>query len=237
MVETIEQDGHRFRDLNGNGRLDPYEDVRRPIEERVEDLLGQMTLEEKVGLMFHPMLGIQKDGSLMEDVTPLNPHPTSELVGERYISHFNIYQVPSPGVLASWHNSLQRLAEETRLGIPITISSDPRHSSPDTAFTQGMAGGFSQWPEPPGLAAIGDEALVQEFADVARREYLAVGIRIALHPMADLATEPRWSRVNGTFGADAALAARLVAAYIRGFQGERVGPDSVICMTRSRRVR
>ena len=61
-------------------------------------------------------------------------------------------------------------------------------------------GAFSQWPETPGLAAIGDEKLVEEFADIARQEYLAVGLRSALHPMADLATEPRWARVNGTFG-------------------------------------
>ena len=80
---------------------------------------------------------------------------------------------------------------------------------------------FSQWPEPIGLAATDDPALVQQFGDIARQEYLAVGIRTALHPMADLATEPRWARINGTFGEDAALSARMVAAYIRGFQGER----------------
>ena len=59
---------------------------------------------------------------------------------------------------------------------------------------------FSQWPESTGLAAIGDENLVEEFADIARQEYTAVGLRSALHPVADLATEPRWARVNGTFG-------------------------------------
>jgi beta-glucosidase len=91
---------------------------------------------------------------------------------------------------------------------------------------------FSLWPEPIGLAAIGDAALVQEFADIARQEYLAVGIRAALHPMADLATEPRWGRINGTFGEDAELSARLTYAYIRGFQGETLGPQSVACMTK-----
>jgi beta-glucosidase len=91
---------------------------------------------------------------------------------------------------------------------------------------------FSQWPEPIGLAATRDEALVREFADMARQEYLAVGIRTALHPMADLATEPRWARINGTFGEDAELAARLVYAYVRGFQGETLGKDSVACMTK-----
>jgi len=73
---------------------------------------------------------------------------------------------------------------------------------------------------------------VQEFGDIARQEYLAVGIRTALHPMADLATEPRWGRINGTFGEDAELSARLTCAYIRGFQGETLGPHSVACMTK-----
>ena len=91
---------------------------------------------------------------------------------------------------------------------------------------------FSDWPEAPGLAAIGDEALVEQFADIARQEYLAVGLRAALHPMADLATEPRWARVNGTFGEDNQLAARLTAAYIRGFQGAELGARSVACMAK-----
>jgi beta-glucosidase len=134
--------------------------------------------------------------------------------------------------MAEWHNRLQRLAESTRLGIPITISSDPRHAFSDNPATSFMASAFSQWPEPLGLAATGDPALVEQFGDIARQEYLAVGIRVALHPMADLATEPRWARVNGTFGEDATLSASLVAAYIRGFQGETVGPQSVACMTK-----
>src|SRR5690348_10434619 len=61
---VLEQDGHRFRDLNKNGRLDPYEDSRLPVEERVADLLAQMTVEEKVGLMFHQMTGMTPDGEL-----------------------------------------------------------------------------------------------------------------------------------------------------------------------------
>ena len=56
-----------FRDLNGNGRLDPYEDPAQPLETRVEDLLAQMTLEEKAGLMFHPPILMNGDGTLIED--------------------------------------------------------------------------------------------------------------------------------------------------------------------------
>src|SRR5204863_3160606 len=125
-------------------------------------------------------------------------------------------------------------AESTRLGIPVTIASDPRHSYgvSDNPVASFLAGDFSEWPEPIGLGATGDEALVREFGDIARQEYLAVGIRVALHPMVDLCTEPRWARINGTFGEDAQLSARLTAAYIRGFQGAALGPASVACMTK-----
>ena len=76
------------------------------------------------------------------------------------------------------------------------------------------ANGFSQWPEQLGFAAINDETLMRKFGDIARQEYLAVGIREALHPMADLATEPRCPRVSGTIGEDEKLSARMIKSYI-----------------------
>jgi beta-glucosidase len=220
-----------FRDLNCNGRLDPYEDPTRPVEERVDDLLGQMTLEEKAGLMFHPPLVVPDDGTLLEGGGPFGPSGTTELVRDLHLRHFNIYAAPEPRLHAEWSNRLQQLAESTRLGIPVTISSDPRHTV-GAVGASAAANGLSQWPEPIGLAATGDEALVREFADIARQEYRAVGIHVALHPMADLATEPRWARIVHSFGEDAELVTRLVAAYIRGFQGEQLGPHSVICMVK-----
>jgi beta-glucosidase len=155
-----------------------------------------------------------------------------ELVEAGLMSHFNVHALPEPRLAALWHNRVQALASGTRLGIPVTISSDPRHSFSNNPVVSLSSGGFSQWPEPPGLAAIGDPALVRRFGEIARQEYMAVGIRVALHPMADLATEPRWARTSGTFGEDAHLAARMVDAYICGFQGESLGPQSVACMTK-----
>jgi len=216
---TFEVDGRRVRDLNGNGRLDPYEDPRRPVEERVDDLLGRMTLEEKAGLMFHPAILVGGDGP-------------AGLVAERHLNHFNVYATPDARRTAEWHNRMQELAESTRLGIPVTISSDPRHAFDENPATSWAAGSFSQWPEPIGLAAAGDEELVRRFGEIARQEYRAVGIHVALHPMADVATEPRWARIAGTFGEDFDLAARLTAAYVRGFQGDELGPGSVACMTK-----
>jgi beta-glucosidase len=221
-----------FRDLNKNGRLDPYEDARRPIEERVADLLSQMTLEEKAGLLFHTAIGMNDDGSQIEQSGEFNRATTSEMVATRLMNHFNLYGIAEPRRTAEWYNRLQALAEGARLGIPVTISSDPRHAFSSNPAASMSAGAFSQWPEPIGLAAAGDPALVEAFGDIARQEYLAVGIRLALHPMVDLATEPRWARISGTFGEDAALASRMGAAYIRGFQGPALGPHSVACMTK-----
>lgn len=226
------EDGFTFRDLNKNGRLDPYEDPRCPIEERIADLLAQLTLEEKAGLMFHTMLPIGPDGNVAEGEGPFGTVSTAALVNERRMNHFNVLRGEAPKVMAEWYNRLQELAESTRLGIPITISSDPRHAFSDNPATSFMAGSFSQWPESLGLAATRDAALVEQFGDIARQEYLAVGIRVALHPMADLATEPRWARINGTFGEDAALAGEMTGAYIRGFQGPQLDAQSVACMTK-----
>jgi beta-glucosidase len=91
---------------------------------------------------------------------------------------------------------------------------------------------FSQWCEAAGLAAIGDEKLTRQFADIARQEYLAVGIRESLHPQIDLATEPRWPRISGSFSEDAELTSKMVKAYILGFQGEKLSPNSVATMTK-----
>lgn len=228
----LNQDGLTFRDLNKNGRLDIYEDPRRPIEERVEDLLAQMTLAEKVGLMFQNVIPVGMDGELFEGMHWGGMFSTLHNVLELNMNHYNVHAMPEPRLAAAWSNKLQKLAERTRLGIPVTVSSDPRHGYSQLSGASEVTDAFSRWPEPIGLGATDDPAVVQEFGDIARQEYRAVGIAMALHPMADLATEPRWPRIEGTFGEDAALSARMVEAYIRGFQGSEIGPSSVSCMTK-----
>lgn len=229
---TLTQDGVTFRDLNKNGKLDVYEDPRRLIEERVEDLLKQMTLEEKAGMMFQSIVGMNPDGTILEKSGRFMLPQTSDMIARRLMNHFNLLHGSDPRHMAEWHNRIQKLAEQTRLGIPVTISSDPRHAFSNNPMANLTAGSFTQFPEPTGLAATRDTDLVRQFGDIARQEYTAVGIRLALHPMADLATEPRWARCNGTFGEDAELSAAMTAAYIRGFQGESLGKDSVACMTK-----
>lgn len=214
--------------------VDPtYRDATLPTDERVENLLAQMTLEEKAGLFFQTMITMTEDGELSQG-DPTFGLPANEVfVIDKGMNHFNVMgSAPTAELMATWHNALQRLAATTRLGIPVTISTDPRHSFSDNPLAGMMAGPFSSWPESIGLAAIRDEDVVERFGDIARQEYLAVGIRLALHPQIDLATEPRWGRQVATFGEDPELTGALGAAYIRGFQGESLGSDSVATMTK-----
>ncbi|SHH98440.1 beta-glucosidase [Chryseolinea serpens] len=223
-----------YRDLNKNGKMDVYEDTSKPVAARVNDLLSQMTLEEKAGMMFINGVRLNDDGSLEErpgtGMFAFAPTAPS-LIRDKKMNHLNIWAAPGTKALATWYNNIQKMAEESRLGIPITLASDPRHYFSNNIFAM-SAETFSQWPEQLGFAAIGDEALTRKFADIARQEYLAVGIREALHPMADLATEPRWPRVSGTFGEDANLSAKMIKAYVLGFQGATLDKNGVACMTK-----
>jgi beta-glucosidase len=227
------ENGFLYRDLNRNGKLDVYEDPRQPLEARVADLLSQMTLPEKAGMLFINGAVVNEDASLEEK--PGKPgfggRAAVAQITQQQMSHFNLWAIPAAQMVANWYNNLQKFAEQTRLGIPITIASDPRNHFSHNIFSV-TASEFSQWCETLGFGAIGDPELVRQFADTVRREYLAVGIRVALHPQIDLATEPRWPRISGTFGEDAQLTATLAKAYIAGFQGGPLGPHSVACMTK-----
>jgi beta-glucosidase len=227
--------GIAYRDLNKNGKLDVYEDARRPIEDRVQDLLKKMTLEEKAGMMFYSPVRVNADGTIEDKPTKdflasISPVGINE-IDKLHITHFNLFGVPAPDTLAMWYNRIQKYEEKTRLGIPLTIASDPRNQGSAGIFAM-SAKTFSMWPDPLGLAAIGDDKLTEQFANISRQEYLAVGIRQGLHPQVDLATEPRWPRIAGTFGEDAELSSRMTTAYIKGYQGEKLDANSVAMMTK-----
>lgn len=215
-IPLLTIDGSRFRDLNRNGTLDPYEDWRLSADLRADDLRGRMTLEEKAGMMMHGTAP-----------SPFGGPPGAgydQAAAERIILGSHVTSLITrlggpPAFLAEQSNALQAIAERSRLGIPLTLSTDPRHHFQYTFGATNEAGQFSKWPETLGLAAIGDAALVRRFGDIARQEYRAVGITMALSPQADLATEPRWPRSSGTFGEDPALVRAMVQAYVEGFQG------------------
>ena len=225
-------DGTMYRDLNHNGQLDPFEDPRLSTPERVEDLLGQLSLEEKAGLMFHTVIEAGVDGEVLTGPGQISKSGTAEVVLGKHLTHFNVHALPGPRLAARWSNSLQLLAEQAPHGIPVTVSTDPRHSFHENAGASFAARELSQWPEPLGLAALRDPARVRRFAEIVNAEYRALGIRAALHPTVDLATEPRWARQSGTFGQDPELVAALGVAYLEGLQQGRVGRTSVACTTK-----
>lgn len=239
---ALSVDGLQFRDLNKNGKLDLYEDSREEIEQRVEDLVALMTLEEKAGSMFINMIAMSKSGEPLDKPIPFSPNPMDkflpmgmppfEMLIDDKMNSFNIVHSYDAKIMASFNNNLQKIGERSRLGIPITIASDPRHSTENNPGVALHTPAFSQWPGFLGLAATRDTVLVKAFANMARQEYLATGIRLALHPMADLATEPRWGRSVGTFGEDALLSAEMTKAYVLGFQGDTLSANSVACMTK-----
>jgi len=237
-VTLFTVDRLKFKDLNKNGRLDPYEDWRLPVDARVDDLVKQMTLEEKAGLMVSPTLPMGPNGTANEEARPM-PNPfggagwtlpaTSEAIRSKHIRQFINRENAAARTMATWLNRVQEIAEGSRLGIPAFFVTNPRNhlGSGRSLGIDEAAGTFSQWPGTLGLAATRDAALVQEFSRIVAREYVSVGIRGAYHPQADLATEPRWARISGTLGEDAELASAMLRAMVRGFQGDTLGPASV----------
>ncbi len=225
--------GLQFKDLNHNGKLDAYEDWRKSADARADDLIKQMSTEQLAGTLLHgtlaatggPMasIGIGGDGYDLEK--------SKEAIAGKAITTFITRLNTEPRKMAEGANKLQAIAEAAPLGVPLTISTDPRNHFEYILGASVGAGHFSTWPETTGLAAIGSDALTREFADIARQEYEAVGIREALSPQADLATEPRWGRLNGTFGEDAALAKRMVEAYVEGMQSGKSGLNSKSVIT------
>ena len=181
-----------------------------------------MTLDEKAGAMMHdtlPGLGALTGASGQGyDLAAIE-----RTIDTKHVNSFITRLQLPPAQLAEQNNRIQAIAERTRLGIPLTISTDPRNHFQYVPGATNSGGGFSQWPETLGFAAIGDRDLVRRFGDIARQEYRAVGIHMALSPQADLATEPRWPRTTGTFGSRADVVSDLVGAYIQGFQHGKDG--------------
>lgn len=159
---------------------------------------------------------------------------TTKGVKERHLRHFILRASTEASTIAEWSNKLQVLTESTRLGIPAILASNPRnHVTIDAS--SGVSLGetvFSKWPGELGLAAMRDLELTREFAATAAKEWVSVGIRKGYQYMADLSTEPRWARTEGTFGESAELAADMVREITLGFQGERLGNHSVALTTK-----
>jgi beta-glucosidase len=233
LVPLIEGEGLRFRDLNRDGQLNPFEDWRLTPDARAKDLAARMTLPEKAGTMMHGsipgignVVGFSNEGY---DIPLFQPD-----ISDRHVTSFITRLAVGPRRMAEENNKIQEIAEKSRLGIPLTISTDPRHHFQFILGASNMATGYSQWPETLGFGALRDVRLMKRFADVARAEYRATGIHQALSPQADLFTEPRWARGTGTFGSNPIVVRDLVQAYVEGFQGGADGlkPNGVLTVVK-----
>ncbi len=261
-IKTIKDKGLEFKDLNKNGKLDKYEDWRLPTDVRIKDLVSQMTIEEKAGFMLISTTRLAGDYAFQQNAprgeitsgfneedlvqsvnmfsrkplpTPiLSAAGTTKAVNQIHQRHFILRANTSAKTIAEWSNNLQALCEADRLGIPAIVASNPRnHITIDASI--GLSVGqtvFSKWPGELGLAAMRDLKLTREFAEIAAKEWSAVGLRKGYMYMADLATEPRWQRVEGTFGEDADLAANMIREVVLGFQGKKLSKNSVALTTK-----
>jgi beta-glucosidase len=261
-AKILQAGGLKFKDLNKNGRLDPYEDWRLSAEERSQDLLSKMSVEEKVGFMLISTTRLKNDYSFEAPKTkePITsdfneddlvattnmftrkslPVPvmtaagTTKAVNQFHLRHFILRANVSAKTTAEWANKLQALCESQPLGIPAIVASNPRNHVTAAAALGTSVGktALSTWPGELGLSAMRDLKLVREFADIARQEWTAVGLRKGYMYMADLATEPRWQRVDGTFGENAEWVAQMMTEVVLGFQGPKLGPTSVALTTK-----
>ncbi|HWD90357.1 MAG TPA: glycoside hydrolase family 3 N-terminal domain-containing protein [Mucilaginibacter sp.] len=232
-VKILTIEGLAFKDLNRNGKLDKYEDWRLPVEERAKDLASQLSIEQIAGLMLYsahqaiPAMSPRGFGAGTYDGKPYAEGMDAGQVTDQQkdflikdnLRHVLVTSVQSPEVAARWNNNVQALVEGVGFGIPANNSSDPRHgTNAGVEYTAGAGGRISQWPDQLGLAATFDPAVVQQFGNIAAQEYRALGISTALSPQIDMGSEPRWARINGTFGEDPQLDADMARAYVDGFQ-------------------
>ena len=253
--QIIEVDGLKFRDLDGDGQLSPYEDWRLPVAERVADLVGRMTDEEKAGLMiigshypgYSEFLPHAEPGRVLNpedvwrDANPITgqayPEPvlvtssTDNAVNVRHQRFLICRDNLAPEDLATWTNAVQEVAEASRLGIPVVFASNPRnHVALVAEFgVNESTGVFSEWPSELGLAALQDPELMERFGVEIAKEWRAGGLHKLYGYMADVASEPRWSRFNGTFGEDTDLVTEYIRATVTGMQGPELTDTSVAC--------
>lgn len=161
-----------------------------PIDGKIEALISQMTVEEKVG---------QLSQLHLRDITPELKNQVKE---GRYGSFLNVANVEE-------YRDLQRIAvEDSRLGIPILFARDVIH------------GFKTIFPIPLGMAATFNPDLIQKGSEIAAQEATSVGIRWTFAPMVDISHDPRWGRIAESFGEDPYLSAQMAIASVKGFQGQ-----------------
>ena len=184
-----------------------YADASSSIEDRADDLLERMDLDEKLAQLGAVRFADLIKGDRFDEAAALQVMPHG--IGQ--VTRIGATTGLRPAESAELVNGIQRtVVEHTRLGIPVVVHEE-------------SLGGYSArdataFPQPMSLACAWDPALVEEVASAVRRQLLAVGARHSLAPVLDVARDPRWGRLEETFGEDPVLVGTLGAAYVRGMQ-------------------
>ena len=251
-LKLKEVEGLAFKNLSGTDALLPYEDWRLKPEVRAEDLAERLSIDDIAGLMlwsphqmvpFHPngpFVGHYNGGDFVGDETDPAALTDEQIrfVKLEKLRNVLLCLTDSADICAKWNNRLQAMAEDSEWGIPVCISSDPRHAAgKKNAEFAGEGKEVSRWPEGLGMAATFDPELVKEFAKTVAKEYRALGISLALGPQIDLATDPRWMRYEDTFGGSCDMVTAMARAYCDGLQttegtADGWGKDSVAAMVK-----
>ena len=217
VKEIIEVDGYQFKDLNDNGVLDAYEDWRLSPQERAENLLSLMTAEQKAAQMVHLTLVTQKDSWFNKNnvgfalVYEYIFEPEEEEDEEE--SDETQTPISSARNAAMRTNEIQELSESSELGIPVIFSMDTEAGA---AFVKDA----TYLPDEINQGAAGDVELVTRLNEVLKEELMAVGVRMALSPDADLITDPRWGRNQECYSEDVETVETMIAAAVKALQGE-----------------
>ena len=228
VKDIIEVDGYQFKDLNDNGELDPYEDWRLTAEERADDLLSQMDVDQQVYQMVHLTLVSKKDSwftknnvgfalvyeYIFEAEEPDEDEDEEEEDEEEGEDAGPLTNAKNAAILT---NEIQELSEASDFGIPIIFSMDTEAGA---AFVKDA----TYLPDEINQGAANDAELVAELNRVLKEELMAVGVRMALSPDADLITDPRWGRNQECYSEDTEVVQNLIKAAVVALQGEN-GPD------------
>ncbi|MFT3913344.1 MAG: glycoside hydrolase family 3 N-terminal domain-containing protein [Anaeromyxobacteraceae bacterium] len=216
----------RFKDLDGDGALTPYEDWTLSPALRAADLATRLGAAGRRALLAHPALAdVHAAGA-----TGLAPATAALLdagVRSGSTTWWPSTTTNSGGALrslAGWSNALQARCEGSPLGVPFLLSTEPAHTE---GPGRTHANGLTYWPPEVAFGAGRDLARVETWGRLAAQEYRALGIRMVLQPSANLATDPRWPGAPWTFGEDSATASAMAAAFVKGAQGAALGRNGV----------
>ena len=218
----------------GGDKSPVYKDANQPTDARVKDLLARMTPEEKIGQLICP-LGwpmYEKVSADSVEITPLYRNFVDSLGGGMLWAAFRadpwtrktLETGLNPALAAKTYNKLQKYSiEHSRLGIPIILAEEAPHGH--------MAIGTTVFPTSIGLASTWDPALMEEVGRVIASELRAQGGHISYGPVIDLAREPRWSRVEETYGEDVYLTSTMAAGMMHGTSPKSNGYDKGVIST------